>query len=102
VQKASASGKMASRWGADYWTQIRILFIRALKTRRFDSMSTQDLVQFLVVGVLTGAHTVVSAQDPKQWFLTEGPICHIQSVLPACGDPPFFCAVWTSLRACRL
>ncbi|CAL5220454.1 g2473 [Coccomyxa viridis] len=43
-----------SRWGASYSLQLRILFIRAIKTRRFDSMSSQDLFQFIVVGVLTG------------------------------------------------
>ena len=43
-----------SRWGASYSLQLRILFIRAIKTRRFDSMSSQDFFQFIVVGVLTG------------------------------------------------
>ena len=44
-----------SRWGASYWAQISILFLRAVKTRRFDSLSTQDIVQFVIVGLLSGA-----------------------------------------------
>ena len=50
AQKAAAG----SRWGASYSAQLHILFIRAIKTRRFDSMSSQDFFQFIVVGILTG------------------------------------------------
>lgn len=42
------------RWGASYAMQFGILFTRSVKTRRFESMSSQDLVQFLTVGVITG------------------------------------------------
>ena len=42
------------RWGAPYWTQVSILFLRAVKTRRFESLSTQDIVQFVIVGALSG------------------------------------------------
>ena len=54
-----------SRWGASYSLQLRILFIRAIKTRRFDSMSSQDFFQFIVVGVLTGEAT-------KHYFCCDG------------------------------
>lgn len=56
--RQQAEGKQVgtgSRWGASYWTQISILFLRAVKTRRFDSLSTQDIVQFVIVGLLSGA-----------------------------------------------
>ena len=53
---ADTSKRPASRWGASYASQISILFLRAIKTRRFDSLSTQDIIQFIVVGVLSGAH----------------------------------------------
>ena len=52
-----------SRWGASYWTQISILFLRAVKTRRFDSLSTQDIVQFVIVGLLSGARHLLPAHD---------------------------------------
>jgi hypothetical protein len=54
LQGAGSSGRPERRWGASYWTQIRILFLRAVKTRRFDSLSTQDVVQFILVGLLSG------------------------------------------------
>lgn len=56
TEKGTRASKKAteSRWGASYSLQLRILFVRAIKTRRFDSMSSQDFFQFLVVGVLTG------------------------------------------------
>lgn len=42
------------RWGAPYKLQLRVLFTRTLKTRRFEALSTRDFCQFLVVGVLAG------------------------------------------------
>ena len=48
----------ASRWGASYPLQVRVLFERSLKTRRFETLSTQDLIQYLIVGVLAGAASV--------------------------------------------
>ena len=52
----AVKGKLqpARRWGASYWTQIHILFARAVKTRRFESLSSQDFAQFVIVGVLSG------------------------------------------------
>lgn len=44
----------ARRWGASYTTQLHILFIRAVKTRRFESLSSQDFAQFVIVGILSG------------------------------------------------
>jgi hypothetical protein len=34
---------------------MQVLFLRALKTRRFESLSMQDITQFLIVGILCGA-----------------------------------------------
>lgn len=56
---ASLSGgtdkeRKADRWGASYWTQISVLFARAVKTRRFETLSVQDFLQFIVVGLLSG------------------------------------------------
>ena len=43
-----------SRWGSSYWEQICILFMRAVKTRRFESLQLQDFCQFVLVGLLCG------------------------------------------------
>ena len=47
-------GDKQHRWGAPYREQIRILFTRSIKTRRFEALSTRDFLQFLIVGVLAG------------------------------------------------
>ncbi len=47
-------GGKQHRWGAPYREQIRILFTRTIKTRRFEALSTRDFLQFLIVGVLAG------------------------------------------------
>jgi hypothetical protein len=39
-----------SRWGAPYPTQFKILLDRAVRVRRFQAFSTQDILQFLVIG----------------------------------------------------
>ncbi|BDA45889.1 ABC transporter G family member 14 [Coccomyxa sp. Obi] len=72
-QDGKSGGKLqpGRRWGASYWTQIHILFIRAVKTRRFDSLSSQDFAQFVIVGILSGlfwwqqgrGNTVLAAQN---------------------------------------
>ena len=46
--------RRSDRWGASYWTQISVLFSRAVKTRRFEALSLQDFLQFIIVGVLSG------------------------------------------------
>ena len=48
------TGPGSSRWGASYPLQLTVLFERSLKTRRFETLSTQDLVQYIIVGVLAG------------------------------------------------
>lgn len=50
----AASRPGASRWGASYLMQLEILFRRSAKTRRFETITTQDFVQFLVLGFLCG------------------------------------------------
>ena len=47
-------GSKEHRWGAPYREQLRILFTRTIKTRRFEALSTRDFIQFLIVGVLAG------------------------------------------------
>ena len=47
-------GAKQYRWGAPYREQLRILFTRTIKTRRFEALSTRDFLQFLIVGVLAG------------------------------------------------
>ena len=44
----------ADRGGASYWTQLRILTLRQLKVRRFESLSGQRFTQLLTIAVLTG------------------------------------------------
>ena len=55
-------GKQAGRWGATWPAQVFILFIRSLKTRRYESLAIQDIFQFLTVGVLCGAYELVWSQ----------------------------------------
>ncbi|KAK9829866.1 hypothetical protein WJX72_008345 [[Myrmecia] bisecta] len=47
-------GRKVNRWGASYTQQLKFLFVRAVKTRRFETMSVQDIVQLLIVGLLCG------------------------------------------------
>ena len=54
LEAGPTTGKQEARWGASYPTQLRILFIRMLKTRRFEALGKQDIIQFLVVGILSG------------------------------------------------
>lgn len=42
------------RWGAPYWTQVKILFQRTLKTKRFQTLNTQDIIIFMYMGTLAG------------------------------------------------
>ena len=44
----------ASRWGASYATQLGVLFTRAVRVRRFETLSRQDLAQFVIVGGVCG------------------------------------------------
>jgi energy-coupling factor transporter ATP-binding protein EcfA2 len=41
-------------WGAAYGTQVQLLFRRFLKTRRFESLSVQDVSQYMAVALLAG------------------------------------------------
>ena len=56
VDGCSSAGKggnalaAESRWGAPYPTQFKILLDRAVRVRRFQAFSTQDILQFLVIG----------------------------------------------------
>ena len=43
------------RWAAPWASQYKTLLHRAVKTRRFEALSTRDFIQFVVVGVLAGA-----------------------------------------------
>ena len=43
-----------ARWGAAYPDQIRLLLSRTLKTRRFEALAKEDIIQFVIVGVLAG------------------------------------------------
>lgn len=70
----------ASRWGASYWTQFSTLFIRAVRVRRFETLSRQDLAQFLVVGAICGMiwwqvgqkPTLYAAQNTRGLLFFEG------------------------------
>lgn len=60
-----------SRWGASYWGQVGYLFERNLRTRRFESVSSQDVFLFLTLAVLAGlfwlqkgqGDTIIEARD---------------------------------------
>lgn len=50
------------RWGVGFYSQVFILFRRSLKTRRFESLSTQDFFQFLAIALLAGMFWLQSGQ----------------------------------------
>jgi len=50
----AASRPGASRWGASYWGQYSALFVRAVRVRRFESMTLQDMSLFVTVGLICG------------------------------------------------
>ena len=51
------------RWGAPFWSQVGYLFQRSLRTRRFQTLSTQDIFQFLTIGVLAGCFWLQKGND---------------------------------------
>ncbi|GLC73199.1 hypothetical protein PLESTF_001346200 [Pleodorina starrii] len=51
---SGGSGGGGSRNAAPYLEQVRILVTRAVKVRRFESLSGQNLVQMLAVSLITG------------------------------------------------
>jgi ABC-type multidrug transport system ATPase subunit len=50
------------RYGASYIAQYQILLRRALKVRRFEALSLQDIVQFILVSVLAGCFWLQAGQ----------------------------------------
>ena len=52
--RVSGDAPGESRWGASYPAQIGILLSRTIKTRRFEALGKQDVIQFLIVGILSG------------------------------------------------
>jgi hypothetical protein len=64
------------RWGASYWMQFSILFVRAIRTRRFQSLSTQDFVQFIAVGACV-SRSVDAQRLLKRLFSAHGTFEHL-------------------------
>ncbi|KAL4457859.1 hypothetical protein ABPG75_012724 [Micractinium tetrahymenae] len=89
VPSAASSGGLQPerRWGAPYSTQVALLFQRSLKTRRFESMSSQDIVQFVVIAILAGLFWLQAGQDYS--------LVGARNVLGLC----FFLGVFLSFRA---
>lgn len=42
------------KWGAGFVEQLRVLSVRTVRIRRFDSYSSQNLILFLGVAMITG------------------------------------------------
>ena len=55
--------RVDDRWGANYATQIRVLFQRSIRTRRFDSFSFNDILMMISIAVLAGLFWLQMAQD---------------------------------------
>jgi len=55
--------KEEHRWGAPFWAQVGYLFQRSLRTRRFETLSSQDLFQFLAIAILAGLFWFQAAMD---------------------------------------
>ncbi|KAI3436788.1 hypothetical protein D9Q98_006199 [Chlorella vulgaris] len=51
------------RWGAPYLTQVSLLFRRSLRTRRFETMKGQDVMQFSAIALLAGLFWLQAGQD---------------------------------------
>lgn len=51
------------RWGASYMQQINILFVRSIRTRRFQSLSGQDIIQYLTIAILAGLFWFQKGRD---------------------------------------
>lgn len=74
-------GGKQHRWGAPYREQIRILFTRTIKTRRFEALSTRDFLQFLIVGVLAG-ETAMPLGPPWQALCSALPCPLSRTAMP--------------------
>jgi len=58
TSQQARSQNVASTWPMPSQLPLQVLFHRAIKTRRFESLSMQDITQFIIVGLLCGApHT---------------------------------------------
>ncbi|KAI7845331.1 hypothetical protein COHA_001172 [Chlorella ohadii] len=76
----AAAAPGASRWGASYWTQFSTLFIRAVRVRRFETLSRQDFFQFVTVGLVCGMiwwqvgqkDTLYAAENTRGLLFFEG------------------------------
>lgn len=59
----SSTLQQEHRWGAPYLTQVALLFRRSLRTRRFESMKTQDIYQFAAISLLAGLFWLQAGKD---------------------------------------
>ncbi|KAK9815539.1 hypothetical protein WJX72_005401 [[Myrmecia] bisecta] len=82
----SNGDKGSYRWGATYNQQVHILFARAVKTRRFETLSKQDFCQYITIGVLAGL-----------FWLQKGQTANIVNAKNTIGIL-FFELLFTSLR----
>ena len=56
AEASPEAGKNDRGYGASWTMQYITLFRRAIKVRRFEALSIQDLTQIVVVGVLAGGY----------------------------------------------
>lgn len=62
IESLLGGREKGDRWGVGFFSQVSILFRRSMKTRRFESLSTQDFLQFLAIGILAGMFWLQSGQ----------------------------------------
>jgi len=62
IESLFGGREKGDRWGVGFYSQVSILFRRSIKTRRFESLSTQDFLQFLAIGILAGMFWLQSGQ----------------------------------------
>lgn len=80
----ATSQRDASRWGASYWTQFSTLFVRAVRVRRFETLSKQ--VQSGGVG--RGGLRWKSCEHANMWCGGGGRWRRVASAVQTAWSPP--------------
>lgn len=89
--RGEAPGAEGKAWGAGWLSQFLILFSRAVKVRRFDSLSSQKFCQLGVVAFITGLfwwqrggeNTLASARDVSGLLFFESLFMSFQAMFGA-------------------
>lgn len=96
--KGAVALQKESRWGASYPTQFKVLLDRSIRVRRFQAFSTQDFLQFAIVGAPSPQTS--STPNPSTWPVPQLSVLYSSGTLcmccPLCAHPYTACT-WVSL-----